>query len=198
MNKLKKKSKCRKNYILRKSYKTKKGKRVNSSCIKSTSLSGIKRIDEDKKMFRRIRSRQRIAEKKTRSLSKKCKKGKILRRGYIRKSFTRKNGTEVKKIYVPSECIKDQGKPGKEKPVTVLKPEMLGKFGYKNVKNLPKSTRHKILGKAIKEYGPLYVWRRLNYTQIISRNRPENAKAFKEDRDWVYSNYEVKVKGKKK
>ena len=75
---------------------------------------------------------------------------------------------------------------------------MLGKFGYKNVKNLPKSTRHKILGKAIKEYGPLYVWKRLNYTQIISRNRPENAKVFKEDRDWVYSNYEVKVNGKKK
>ena len=197
MSKNKKKS-CKKGFIVRDGYTTKKGTRVEASCIKSTSLSGKKRTDEDKKQFKKIRSRQKKAEKKTRSLSKKCKKGFILRRGYIRKSFTRKNGTKVKEKYVSSKCIKDQGKPGKGKPITILKPEMLGKFGYKNVKNLPKSTRHKILGKAIKEYGPLYVWKRLNYTQIISRNRPENAKVFKEDRDWVYSNYEVKVNGKKK
>ena len=43
----------------------------------------------------------------------KCPSNYIVRNGYTRKAYTRKNGTKVAKKYVKAACIKSRGGPGK-------------------------------------------------------------------------------------
>jgi hypothetical protein len=52
------------------------------------------------------------------------------------------------------------------------------------------TSRRASLSKAVKKYGPLSVFRKLNVLVIFnSKRQPELSKKFKSDRDWVGKNY---------
>jgi hypothetical protein len=141
-----------------------------------------------------------------------CPKGYILRRGYTRKfrpsvkasGFTvRRKGTvytvrpKANTIRVPPSCIQNHGLPGKG-PVEgegfgKLRKGELIKYGYQY--RLSDSLRQSALKKAIKRYGPLSVYRKLDAVAKLSlRTAPDANKIFVRDRDWVQGNFELKEK----
>ena len=74
----------------------------------------------------------------------------------------------------------------KSNRIGTLKKGLLTKFGYQNVTQLPLEQRHSALAKAIRAYGPLSVFRKLNAVYVYNRKtNPSHSKIFKTDRDWV-------------
>ena len=139
-----------------------------------------------------------------------CQQGYIMRRGYTRKfkpsvktsGFTvRRKGTiytvrpKANTIKVPAACIKNRGLPGKGpkegEGIGKLRKGELIKYGYQY--RLSDSLRQKALKKAIKKYGPLSVYRKLDAVAKLSlRTAPDASGIFSRDRDWVKSNFELK------
>ncbi len=139
-----------------------------------------------------------------------CPKGYILRRGYTRKfrptvkasGFTvRRKGTvytvrpKANSIRVPPSCIKDRGLPGKGpiegEGIGKLRKGELIKYGYQY--RLSDSLRQAALRKAIKRYGPLSVYRKLDAVAKLSlRTAPDASKIFVRDRNWIRENFELK------
>lgn len=122
--------------------------------------------------------------------TRKCSSGMILRSSYTRKL---KSG---KRIHVPAACIRDLGAPGKGykdgKGIGTLKKGLLSKHGYSSVKNV--SERHKALAKAVDEYGPLSVLRKLNAIAVYTRRtNPAVSVIFKADMAWVRSAFKFKM-----
>ena len=98
-----------------------------------------------------------------------------------RKAYTRKNG-----VYVKSSCVRDMGNPGKGYPngIGKLKKGDLTKHNY-SLKS-SKLSRHRALNKAIKEYGALSVYRKLNALAVYTKNTsPLTSKTAKSDRNWI-------------
>ena len=97
--------------------------------------------------------------------------------------------------YVSSACIKNRGLPGKgpregEGFASLRKGELI-KYGYSY--RLSNTVRRKALEKAIKAYGALPVYRKLDAVAKLSmRTAPEAHKVFVADRDWIQHNYELK------
>ena len=128
---------------------------------------------------------------------KTCKRGEILREGYIRTS--KKTG---KKSRVSPSCITDRGLPGKwseshkgEKGIGKLKKGALKACGYHDVKNMTVRKRHNSLKKCIGMYGTQSLWRKLNAVYVYNKNtNPEISEIFKSDRDWVKRNYGISKK----
>jgi hypothetical protein len=57
-----------------------------------------------------------------------------------------------------------------------------------------KTVRHKALSRAVKEFGSLGVWRKLNAVQVYTRRlSPASSKVFKADMDWIRSKYGIKA-----
>ena len=141
-----------------------------------------------------------------------CPKGYIMRRGYTRKfrpsvkatGFTvRRKGTvytvrpKANTIRVPAACIKDRGLPGKGpkegEGIGKLRKGELIKYGYQY--RLSDSLRQTALKKAIKRFGALSVYRKLDAVAKLSlRTAPDASKIFSRDRNWVQENYELKDK----
>ena len=141
---------------------------------------------------------------------KECPKGYIMRRGYTRKfrpsiktsGFTvRRKGTvytarpKANTIKVPAGSIKNRGLPGKGpregEGIGKLRKGELIKYGYSY--RLSNTVRRKALEKAIKAYGVLPVYRKLDAVAKLSmRTAPEAHKVFVADRDWIQHNYELK------
>ena len=117
------------------------------------------------------------------SKSKKCPKGQILR-----KAYTRKDGVRVKAV-----CIKDTGLPGKGPDLFgKLKKGELKKHGYSSKKS--QLSRHRALGKAVREFGWKTVKNKIQVLVIFNKNKnPELSALFVSDRDWIKAKY-----GKKK
>jgi hypothetical protein len=120
--------------------------------------------------------------------TRKCKRGSIYRVGY-----TRKNGSRVK-----GACIRDVGRPGKGFPggpgIGALKSGELAQFGYSDVIHKSATRRHASLTRAVKKYGSLSVWRKLNAVQVYTRRlSPPSSKIFKADMNWVRSKYGIKA-----
>jgi hypothetical protein len=143
-------------------------------------------------------------------LTKQCPPGYILRAPYRRgfKSMTKKSGYNVHKgnrtirVYpkarstiVKATCIKDRGLSGKGprsgKGIGSLKKGELSRYGYSAHGSTEE--RHKAIEKAIKVYGALSVFHKLDaiakYTQ---RTAPEAHRIFKADRHWVQSHYSLR------
>ncbi len=139
-----------------------------------------------------------------------CPKGYIMRRGYTRKfrpsvkasGFTvRRKGTvytvrpRANTISVPATCIKNRGLPGRG-PIEgdgfgKLRKGDLIKYGYQY--RLSDLNRQSALKKAIKRYGALSVYRKLDAVAKLSvRTAPDASKIFTRDRDWVHSNFDIK------
>jgi len=141
-----------------------------------------------------------------------CPKGYIKRKGYTRKfkSIVKQQGFTVRRkgklytvrpkkdmTYVPPSCIRNRGLPGKGPKegdgIGSLRKGELIKYGYSY--RLPDSVRHKALNKAIKAYGALSVYRKLDAVAKYSmRTAPDASKIFKIDRDWIRANHELKEK----
>ena len=93
---------------------------------------------------------------------------KTCRKGLIRNKQTRK-------------CV-----PG----IGPLRHGLLAKFGYSHVASLSLHQRHTALEKAVKAYGSLSVFRKLNAVYVYSRKTaPSSSRIFKADRDWIGIKY---------
>jgi hypothetical protein len=120
-----------------------------------------------------------------------CPPGTIVRDAYVRE--TRRG----KRTFVPASCIKDLGNPGKGLPsgnpgIGPLRKGDLAPFGYSNVKELSESRRHLALAKAVRTYGSLTVWRKVNALYIYLKNTaPVSSAIFKADRDWIKERYGI-------
>lgn len=139
----------------------------------------------------------------------------------LREGFTKRNrvGRTIRVkphkgslSYVESRCVKDKGLPGKgTQKIGPLRKGELSKHGYeifqkqkngkyifesdnKTHKVVPVETRHAALRKAVKEYGALGVYRKLDaVSKISARTTKQGSKIWKEDRDWVRTTFGLKA-----
>lgn len=173
---------CPEGEYYRKSY-TRKGVRVAGKCLRSqTRYASKTRVN---------RTRFRGFRKTKRALSS-CPKGYIRRASFVR--YT-KSG---KHTLVPEQCVRDMGVPGKGyrngPGIGALRKGELAKHGYSKVNTMSMAARHAALAKAVKEFGSLGVWRKLNAVYVYTcRTAPEASKTFKADRDWVRATYGIKA-----
>jgi len=139
-----------------------------------------------------------------------CPKGYIIRKGYTRRfrpnvkesGFTvRRKGTvytvrpKANNIEVPPTCIKNRGLPGKGpiegEGIGKLRKGELIKYGYQY--RLSDSLRHAALKRAIKRYGALSVYRKLDAVAKLSlRIAPDASKIFNIDKQWIRGNFSLK------
>lgn len=106
--------------------------------------------------------------------TRKCPKGKILRKGYTRKSGVRVRPT----------CVKDMGRPGKGKKLFTLKKGDLSRHGYQ-LKGKTSVSRHKALKKARRVFSKNELIRKLNALSILLKNTNREL-AFKAYDDMKY------------
>ena len=117
--------------------------------------------------------------------TKRCPRGTIRRNAYTRTSASGKQAR------VASACIKNVGLPGKGfqgegSGIGELKEGELSRFGYDEVANMSAKDRHAALTKAVKEYGALMVFRKLNAISVYTRyTAPTSSHIFLLDRNWV-------------
>jgi hypothetical protein len=88
------------------------------------------------------------------------------------------------------------GKPyGSGKPypgIGPLRKGELAQFGYSNVSSLSQGKRHLALAQAVRVFGALSVFRKLNAVYVYTRyTAPVSSAIFKVDRDWVKEYYGV-------
>lgn len=181
-------SHCKRGMTHRKTYRRKlrSGRtiRVKGRCIRSQTRYTRPYVPSRKHM--------RGYSMKRRTL-KTCPKGFIKR-----SSFVRKTRSGRKKL-VPEQCIKNVGALGKglrsgAPGIGPLRKGELAKYGYTNIAHMKVSDRHIALEKAIKEFGSLGVWRKLNAIHVYTRKlSPESSKKFKEDMDWIRTKFGIKA-----
>lgn len=123
-------------------------------------------------------------------MTAKCPAGTIRRKAYHRKGYTKKSGVHVSATDVPSSCITDVGAIGKGVQGTglpgigPLKKGELEAVGYDRHKTA--RSRHMALNAAIKKYGGLSTYRKLNAIAVYTkRTSPSASKTFKADRNYV-------------
>ena len=197
---------CPSGYHKRSGYTVKKtGTYVAPRCIRSTTTK--KMSSRQFKMSALSTQKRRLATRKVSSREPNCPPGQIPRKAYVRKfsastkqqgyTVRRKTGT-IYRVYpkrsstvVKASCIEDKGLPGKltsGEGIGPLRKGELLKHGY--VYRIPKERRHNALRHAVKEYGPLGVYRKLDAVAKLSlRTAPNVSKIFEKDRDWVKRAY---------
>ena len=136
------------------------------------------------------KTRLRGYSMKNRSL-KNCPAGYIKRAAFVR--YTRKG----KHSLVREQCIRNVGAPGKgfrDGPgIGPLRKGELLKHGYVGVTKMSVGERHKALDSAVKEFGSLSTWRKLNAVAVYSkRTAPGVSAIFKADMDYIRSKYGLK------
>jgi hypothetical protein len=105
-------------------------------------------------------------------------------------------------MLVRSGCIRNRGRPGKgadsffkggrrtttAKVIGPLRKGELTKHGYSSFNTTAK--RHSALRKAVKEFGGLGVYRKLNaVAKLGAKTMPRVAKTFKRNRNWIKKSY---------
>lgn len=104
---------------------------------------------------------------------------KILRKGYTRKTGVRVTAKRILDVGAPGKWAAIHG-PG----IGDLKEGDLSKIGYSVKKG--KTARHKAIHKAVKKYGALSTFRKLQavstYTKRTSKGK---SRTYKADRNWV-------------
>jgi len=124
----------------------------------------------------RHRSPRAFSVSKVMSPTKGCPPGMVKRKGFIRSSFMKSNGTPVMGSKIPNTCIPDRGSKGrawklrnKTLGIGPLKKGELKIFGYSASKSQP--VRYSAIRKAAKAYGALPVERKLNALAVYNRKR---------------------------
>jgi len=128
-----------------------------------------------------------------------CPEGYTLRKGYTRKisnSIGKKGYTRrVKGVLhivhpktnttqVDAACVKKR----KTRSIGKLRKGELIKYGYQY--RLSDALRRKALDKAVKQYGALSVYRKLDAVAKLSvRTAPDASKIFGKDRNWIRNSY---------
>ncbi len=133
---------------------------------------------------------------------KKCPPGQILREGFKKESYKShsKKGKEinVSSSWTKPECIPSvTGKSTKgTKLITIIEKDVLGKYGYSNVKTLSKGERHSALRNALKFIKPLSVYRRIVALSTLNKNKDQELyDILKSDADWIKTQ-DVYIKAK--
>lgn len=83
---------------------------------------------------------------------------------------------------------KINNKKGSKKKVIIIiiEKDVLGKYGYDNIKNISTTKRHIALKKALKELKPLSVYRRLIAIATLNKNKDnELFDILRADAEWV-------------
>lgn len=201
---------CPTGFHKRSSYTSRKGHRVGPRCVKSQSVYNESRKNFTRRMQGRQSARLRAIGKSA-TRKQPCPPGKVERRGYVRKfaddviqrGYTVKRATgkiyrvhpKKEGVYVKPSCVKDRGLPGKVNPgqgVGALHRGELKKHGY--VFEHSQESRHSALKKAVKEFGALGVFRKLDIVAKLSkRTVPAAARVFKADRDWIRREFPLKA-----
>jgi len=76
--------------------------------------------------------------------------------------------------------------PSKKKVIIIIEKDVLGKYGYDDIKNISANKRHSALKKALKELKPLSVYRRLIAIATLNKNKDSVLfNILREDADWV-------------
>ncbi len=182
---------CSAGFHPRKAYTVKRtGTRVGPRCVRATT-----RNEPRSEFLRRTRQRMSLrlrSFRKSRRGVTACPPGKIVRDAYVRiRSGARQ--------YVPASCITNVGNPGKGLPsgapgIGALRKGDLSQFGYDDVVNMSQGRRHLALAAAVREYGSLTVWRKLNAVYIYTRRTsPSSSAIFKADRDWIAEHYGIRA-----
>lgn len=181
--------KCPSGYHPRRSYRVRRtGTRVAGACVRATTKSGP-RSDFLRASRKRMSTRLRGIRKTRRGVSS-CPSGKIVRDAYVRIRRGRRQ-------FVPAACITNVGNPGKGLPsgapgIGPLRKGDLTQFGYDNVMSMTEGRRHLALAAAVRAYGPLTVWRKLNAVFIYTKHTsPASSRIFKADRDWIKAHYGI-------
>jgi hypothetical protein len=198
---------CPSGYHKRKAYTVKRtGTRVPTRCVRSTTVykesSAQYKARVEGKQTRRLKAKGVGATRKV------CPPGKVLRRAYVRqfssnikrKGYTKRTKSgrmitvkpKAKSVVVPAACIEDKGLVGKLAPgvkgIGPLRPGELKKHGY--VYSDSQDRRRAALMSAVQEYSALGVYRKLDaVAKLTVRSRPEAAKVFAEDRNWIRASY---------
>jgi hypothetical protein len=165
-----KNNKCPRGYVKRKGYTRKNtGKHVVARCIRSTSPYSS-------------------ATEKKRKSRKACPPGKIPRASYTRHVVN--SAGSRKPVRVKSTCVK-----GSSTPAQIIGPLRKGelkRFGYSY--KLPESVRHHAMKAAIKNLGPLDVYRKLDAVAKLSVTKNKQAHmVFSADRDWIRAHWVLKA-----
>lgn len=193
---------CPSGYHKRMTYKSASGRTVPARCVRATTV-----YEQTSKEFKRgvtQKAARRLKSagfaNKTVNVRRACPPGKILRKAYVRRfgtnvrerGYTVKRGNQVYRAYptktstvVQAACVKDVGLPGKGlQEIAPLRKGELMKHGYTFRKS--ELDRHEALRKAIKEFGVLGVYRKLDaVTKLSQRAAPKAHAIFKKDREWV-------------
>ena len=195
---------CPPGFHKRKSYVSMKGHRVSPRCIKSQTIYPETSAEFKRKTLRKMKNRLSGVTRKTLGLTKKCPPGMILRAPYRRRFrntvrregyLKRVSGHTVRvhpkknSTLVEATCIKNRGLPGKQAlAIGPLRRGELIQFGYSF--RLPMQTRRKALQKAVKKFGAIGVYRKLDAVAKLSkRTVPDAADVFAGDRDWIRKEY---------
>jgi hypothetical protein len=198
---------CPEGFHKRKSYISARGHRVSPRCIVSQTIYPESRAEYKRKTLRKMQDRLKGLSRKTLGLTKKCPPGMILRapykrrfrntvrrEGYLKRVSGRTVRVHPKKnsTVVEASCVKDRGLPGKQAiGMGPLRKGELIQFGYSF--RLPTETRHKSLEKAIKKFGAIGVYRKLDaVSKLSTRTLPKASSIFANDRDWVRKNFIIK------
>lgn len=188
---------CPSGFHKQSSYTSRSGRRVSSRCV-----------NETRRNFHRRTQNARL-HMKGKSVTRKCAPGMIERKGYVRKfgANVLKRGYTVKKasgkayrihpskesVYVKPSCVKKLGSRVSGEGFGVLRKGELKKYGY--VYDSSEESRHTALKKAIKEFGALGVFRKLDAVAKLSkRTVPRASRVFKGDREWIRRNYTLSAK----
>ncbi|MBT3407085.1 hypothetical protein HN415_00210, partial [Candidatus Woesearchaeota archaeon] len=126
-----------------------------------------------------------------------CRINQIVRDGYYRKAYTKKNGIHIKGKYIKQTCTKDMGKPGKTTKSKKVLPKVENKGfltnqGYKESNSFKE--RKKALDKAIEQYGALKVQRHIGLIRNYAKGEPKRHKLLTKDFENVRS---IRLKEKK-
>jgi hypothetical protein len=165
-----KNNKCPRGYVKRKGYTRKNtGKHVVARCIRSTSPYSS-------------------ATEKKRKSRKACPPGKIPRASYTRHMVN--SAGSRKPVRVKSTCVKGSSTPAQT--IGPLRKGELKRFGYSY--KLPESVRHHAMKAAIKNLGPLDVYRKLDAVAKLSVTKNKQAHmVFSADRDWIRAHWVLKA-----
>jgi hypothetical protein len=201
---------CPNGFHKRSSYTSKRGHRVPPRCVKAQTVYQNSRKNYSRRIIRKQEERlNSIGKLHTRKLH--CPPGKVERKGYVRRfgktimqrGYTVKRATgqeyhikpEKSSIYVKPSCVKDKGDPSVKPPgpgesFGILRKGELKKHGY--VFREPRHVRHVALNKAIKEFGPLGVYHKLDAVAKLSKySVPRASRVFREDLEWLKRNYKL-------
>lgn len=213
---------CPTNYILRDSYKTASGKCSQSRCVRKTGILRGKSSERAEKSFKVSKKRSlkalKMSMKRGLNVDTKCNTGKILRRGYTRRSYNRLTGKHYRHALIAPNCITKRGKSKRinikgesnSEPETRIfideDDHFLSNYGYHDVETKTKEERQSSLHKLISHFLPIkgematynYVIKALNARYILNKNiNPKIARIFKQDQRLISSEYK-KIKKMKK